>query len=357
MKVLSLFDGISCGRVALAQAGLPVEAYYASEIEETAMAISRKNHPDIIQLGDVEQWRQWDIPWNEIGLVIGGSPCQGFSLLGKQLNFEDPRSRLFFVYADIVDHVLSVNPGARFLLENVNMRQEYRDVISKRLGVSPVRIKSEILAAARRDRWYWANFPITPPVDARITFDDICDTSAQDWLPEEFISRVANWKAQQDPIKNATTIGSGQKLPCLTARGYNQCHSGMVLVTDGTKYRYLTNEEAEKAMALPAGYTSGHTDKMRAQCIGNGWTVSVIAHIFSQMAIAEEEGIRVERAVNYVTDEVKEELVAEAPAVATVEEPTVPPAIDPEKEKMRETLMSMAQMFGNMAQQILEVCK
>lgn len=280
MKIISLFDGISCGRVALERAGIPVEVYYASEIDEDAMQISRKNWPDIIQLGDVEKWREWDIPWAEIDLVIAGSPCQGFSIMGKQLNFSDPRSRLFFVFAEIVDYLRGLNPGVKFLLENVNMRQEYRDAISKRLGVSPVRIKSELIAAARRDRWYWANFPITAPANRDVTFDDICDHSAQNWLPSDYIERVKNWKAQQDPIKNATLIGGRKKLPCLTARGYNQSHSGMVLITNGLKYRYITNEEAEAAMTLPCGYTDGVSDKKRAQCIGNGWTVDVITHIF-----------------------------------------------------------------------------
>ena len=118
MKVLSLFDGISCGMVALERAGIPVDAYYASEIDKNAIAISQKNYPNIIRLGDVTKWREWDIPWTEIDLLIGGSPCQGFSFAGKQLNFNDPRSKLFFEFVDILNHIRKHKPNVKFLLEN-----------------------------------------------------------------------------------------------------------------------------------------------------------------------------------------------------------------------------------------------
>ena len=113
MKVLSLFDGISCGMVALERAGIPVESYYASEIDKNAIAISQKNYPNIIRLGDVTKWREWDIPWAEIDLLIGGSPCQGFSFAGKQLNFNDPRSKLFFEFVDILNHIKNHNPNVK----------------------------------------------------------------------------------------------------------------------------------------------------------------------------------------------------------------------------------------------------
>ena len=278
MKVLSLFDGISCGMVALERAGIPVESYYASEIDKNAIEISQKNYPNIIRLGDVTKWREWDIPWTEIDLLIGGSPCQGFSFAGKQLNFNDPRSKLFFEFVDILNHIRKHNPNVKFLLENVKMKAEWRDVISGYLGVKPIRINSALVSAAKRDRLYWANFDVEMPDDKGITFDDINQHST-DWLSDTYIDKVSKWKAQQDPIANTTFIGTNSKLPCLTARGYNQSHSGMILISDGNKYRYLTNNEAELAMTLPADYTTGITDRERARCIGNGWTVDVIAHI------------------------------------------------------------------------------
>lgn len=279
---MSLFDGISCGKVALDRAGIKVKKYYASEIDKFAMQVSEKNHPDIIQLGDVTSWRSWDIDWKNVGLLIGGSPCQGFSFAGKQLNFNDDRSKLFFVYVDILNHIKSVNPDIKFLLENVKMKAEWQDVISGYLGVKPIRINSALVSAAKRDRLYWANFDVEMPDDKGITFDDINQHST-DWLSDTYIDKVSKWKAQQDPIANTTFIGTNSKLPCLTARGYNQSHSGMILISDGNKYRYLTNNEAELAMTLPVDYTAGITDRERARCLGNGWTVDVITHIFTYL--------------------------------------------------------------------------
>lgn len=243
------------------------------------MQVSKNNHSDIIQLGDINDWKSWDIEWDKIDLIIGGSPCQGFSFAGKKLNFKDERSKLFFVYVEILNYIKEVNPNIKFLLENVKMKQEYQDVISEILGVKPVRINSNLVSAARRDRLYWCNFNISIPEDKGVTFDDINQYS-DDWLSEEYIDRVSKWKAQQKPLENVTYYGKHQKLPCLTARGYNQSHSGMILVSDGKRYRYLSNEEAELAMTLPIDYTKGIKDKERAKCIGNGWTVDVITHIF-----------------------------------------------------------------------------
>jgi len=133
MNVLSLFDGISCGMIALERAGIEVDKYYASEIDKYAAKVSEANYPDIIRLGDVADWREWDIDWPSIDLLIGGSPCQGFSFAGKQLAFDDPRSKLFFVYVDILNHIKALNPNVKFLLENVRMKKEYLDVITKEL--------------------------------------------------------------------------------------------------------------------------------------------------------------------------------------------------------------------------------
>lgn len=279
---MSLFDGISCGKVALDRAGIKVKNYYASEIDEYAMQVSKNNHPDIIQLGDVNAWRDWNIDWSQIDLLIGGSPCQGFSFAGKLLNFNDERSKLFFVYVDILNHIKSVNPNVKFLLENVKMKADYQNVISGYLGVEPMRINSSLVSAARRDRLYWVNFDVDMPEDRGITFDDI-NGNTTDWLSNTYIDKVSKWKAQQDPLKNVTYIGTKAKLPCLTARGYNQSHSGMILISDGTRYRYLTNNEAELAMTLPIDYTKGISDRERARCLGNGWTAEVIVHILKHL--------------------------------------------------------------------------
>jgi DNA (cytosine-5)-methyltransferase 3A len=169
LNVLSLFDGMSCGRVALERAGIKVANYYASEIDKYATTVSQKNYPDIIRLGDVTKIKGADLP--NIHLLIGGSPCQGFSFAGKQLNFEDPRSKLFFEFV----RLLHETKPAYFLLENVVMKKEYQDVISEYLGVKPILINSATVSAQNRKRLYWANFPITQPEDRGLVLRDILE--------------------------------------------------------------------------------------------------------------------------------------------------------------------------------------
>lgn len=155
MNVLSLFDGMSCGRIALHEAGIKVNKYFASEIDKHAIAQTQLNFPDTIQLGDVTQVKGCDLP--KIDLLIGGSPCQGFSFAGKQLNFKDPRSVLFFEYVRILRELKTINPDIKFLLENVRMRKEYELVISNELGLFPVEINSALVSAQNRVRLYWTN--------------------------------------------------------------------------------------------------------------------------------------------------------------------------------------------------------
>lgn len=167
MNILSLFDGISCGRVALERAGIPVTNYFASEVDKYAIQIAKKNYPDTIHIGDVTKVFAKDLP--KIDLLIGGSPCQGFSFAGKQLNFDDPRSKLFFEFV----RLLKETRPKYFLLENVRMKKEFQDVISKELGVEPVEINSALVSAQNRRRLYWANFQITQPEDKGILLEDI----------------------------------------------------------------------------------------------------------------------------------------------------------------------------------------
>lgn len=185
MNVLSLFDGIATGRLALERAGIKVDKYYASEIDKYAKQISSKNYPDIIQLGDVNNWQNWNIDWSSIDLLIGGSPCQGFSNAGKGLNFNDPRSALFFVYVDILNHIKIYNPKVMFLLENVKMKKEWVNIISKYLGVEPVEINSSLVSAQNRQRYYWTNIAeIQQPEDKHIYLKDILITNNTIRIPE-----------------------------------------------------------------------------------------------------------------------------------------------------------------------------
>ena len=155
MNVLSLFDGMSCGQIALRELGVIPDTYYACEIDKFAIQETQHNFPNTIQLGSVTDVRALDL--KKIDLLIGGSPCQGFSFAGKQLNFDDPRSALFFEYVRLWKEIKAINPNAKFLLENVNMKKEYMRVISEYLGVFPARINSNLVSAQNRDRWYWTN--------------------------------------------------------------------------------------------------------------------------------------------------------------------------------------------------------
>ncbi len=181
MNVLSLFDGMSCGQIALDRMGIKPNKYYASEIDKYSIQIAKKNYPDTEHLGDVTDWRDWDIDWSSINLVMGGSPCQGFSFAGKQLAFDDPRSKLFFVFVDILSHIKQKNPNVKFLLENVRMKKEHMDVISDFMNVQPLRINSNLVSAQNRDRYYWTNIKtLMMPVDKGIMLKDIVHEAVDD---------------------------------------------------------------------------------------------------------------------------------------------------------------------------------
>ena len=169
MNVLSLFDGMSCGQIALDKLGLKVDKYFASEIDKYAIKVAKANYPDTIHLGDVRDVKASDLP--EIDLLIGGSPCQGFSFAGKHLNFDDPRSALFFEYVRLLKEL----KPKYFLLENVRMKQESQDIISECLGVQPVAVNSNLVSAQNRYRLYWTNIHFDIPSDKGIVLKDILE--------------------------------------------------------------------------------------------------------------------------------------------------------------------------------------
>lgn len=230
MNVLSLFDGMSCGRIALRELGIEPEHYYASEIDKFAISQTRLNFPDTIHLGDVTKWREWEIDWGTIDLILAGSPCQGFSFAGKQLAFDDPRSKLFFVFVDILSHVKALNPDVFFLLENVNMKKEHMRVITEYCGVHPVNINSNLVSAQNRNRWYWTNIrtrkvglfgeihsDIPQPKDEGILLRDILEEEVDEkyYLSEKAIRYISNDKRME---KRFTQI-DGDKAVSLMAVG------------------------------------------------------------------------------------------------------------------------------------------
>jgi site-specific DNA-cytosine methylase len=175
MNVLSLFDGIGTGKLMLDMAGIKVDKYYASEIDENAILICKKNHPEVIEIGDVEKINLENL--DKIDLLIGGSPCQGFSRNGKMLNFKDERSKLFFVFANTWKKIKEINPNAKFILENVRMKKEYQNIITNIMEVEPIIIDSRIHSGGTRERTYWQNINqnIKQPPQENINLIDILD--------------------------------------------------------------------------------------------------------------------------------------------------------------------------------------
>jgi len=259
MNVLSLFDGMACGRIALERCGYNVTNYYASEIDKYAVKVAKANYPDIQHLGDVRSVITDDLP--DIDLLIGGSPCQGFSFAGRHLNFEDQRSRLFFEYVRILEET----QPRYFLLENVRMSKESERVISEFLDCEPVTINSNLVSAQNRHRLYWTNIPVDGlPDDKGIKLADIIESGNVDRDKSHCID--ANyWK--------------GGNLKSYFEKNRRQ----LVFGESVDDYRKLFPIECERLQTVPDNYTAHVSNTQRYKMLGNGWTVDVIAHILKNM--------------------------------------------------------------------------
>lgn len=336
MRVLSLFDWIACGYEALVRAWIKIDAYYASEIDKYAIQIALKNHPDIIELGDVNDFGDRPI---EPDMIIGGSPCQWFSIAGKMLNFEDPRSKLFFKFVQAVKWF----KPKYFLLENVKMKKEWQDIISRELWVEPIEINSSLVSAQNRKRLYRTNIPnVSQPKDKGIMLKDILQENVDEKYncSERQIEVALWWKHQQDNLQSID--GKARTLVAWTH--WNAAHYTKVIIPkewenlisvvddeirikqatkqwyivahewDGIDLNYpksntrrwrvihqksntlttwweahvynkvirkLTPIECERLQTLPDNYTEWVSDTQRYKMLWNWWTVDVIAHIFS----------------------------------------------------------------------------
>lgn len=290
MNVLSLFDGISCGMVALERAGIKVDKYYASEIDENATNISRKNYPNIIRLGDVTKWRGWDIDWASIDLLIGGSPCQSLSITqSKTRKGLDGKSKLFFEFVDILDHLRVYNPNILFLFENVaSMSEESKIAIESCLGEKLIYQNSNAFSAQDRPRVYATNFEwdvVNEPCD--LVLSDIM----QDKVAEKYYYDCDFDFVGIDKGVCAYLHINGHDILKRVHSPYAKCHT-LTAVCGGNQQkkvyvdgrcRKLTPLEYERLQTLPDGFTDGFADGVRYKAIGNGWTVDVIAHILSYL--------------------------------------------------------------------------
>ena len=306
ITVLSLFDGIACGRVALERAGIPVKRYIASEIEPSSIKAALANYPDIEEIGDVTQVDTAKLP--PIDLLIGGSPCQGFSSSGKGLNFSDPRSKLFFEYVRILNEVRP----KYFLLENVRMKKEWQDIITSYLGVEPVLINSSLVSAQNRERLYWTNIPdVVQPEDRGVTLNDILENV--EWQNPGairgrrlnkgcIIGRRLNEKGHRDDYNRSIPITQ-----CLEVRALNTDKSNCLTTVAKDNvltplspgrypdafnkklpFRHYTLIECCRLQTLPDHYLDCISKSAALRALGNGWTADVIAHILSHIKKIEE---------------------------------------------------------------------
>lgn len=280
MKIyLSLFDGISCGQLALSRAGMNYQTCYASEIDKYAIAVTQHNFPNTIQLGDIQNWQDWDINWGDVDLITSGFPCQSWSVAGKQLGDKDPRGKLFWVTLDIINHVQQFNPNVHFLLENVRMKKEFENYITyhteKKLGKTyKVLINSSLVSAQLRKRFYWSNIPeIDLPLDKNRVLGSIIESG--------FTDRQKSYCIDANYYKGSTL------------ESYFKKRRRQIVFDKEVKkgWRNLTPLECERLQTLPDNYTllgfhQGRiSNTQRYKMVGNAWTVDVIAHILKKIPV------------------------------------------------------------------------
>jgi len=312
-SVLSLFDGMSCGQIALNRVGIEYDNYFASEIDKHAIKVTQTNYPNTIQLGDVTKVKGSDLP--TIDLLIGGSPCQGFSFAGKGLNFEDPRSKLFFEFVRLKNET----QPKYWMLENVKMKAEHQNIISEILGVKPILINSGLVSAQSRERLYWTNIPITElPKDKGIFLKDIIEIgepikdksqtilatlykeNAKSMIKRNKAGLLVKMSSENQRIKELSITDRGIRphrndkrksgiseigtihYPDTKSYTITANHAPKVL-TEIIGWRKLTPKECERLQTVPDNYTDCVSDTQRYKMLGNGWTVDVIAHIFGSL--------------------------------------------------------------------------
>ena len=313
MIVLSLFDGMSCGHIALDRVGIKVDKYFASEIKPHAIKVVQHNYPETIQLGDVRKVRyengilysengQWK---TEVDMVIGGSPCQDFSQANKQRDgLLGEKSGLFYEYNRILNEV----KPRYFLLENVEMEAEPFEQISQEMGTYPIKINSELVSAQLRERAYWTNIgpeftnllgqrhcDIPQPKNKKIKLNDILENGWSDRQKARCLIE-SNSRPLSTPVKmyhrydtvGMITIVFKDKAHYVKCKSHYKTNfiglSADEINCDSDIYngvRHLTQGEMEKCQTVPEGYTSCVSKNDAASLLGDGWTVDVIAHIFS----------------------------------------------------------------------------
>ena len=336
MNVVSLFNGMNTGRQALENVGIKVNKYYSSEIKPYAIELTQHHFPDTIQVGDVTKWRDWDIDWKSIDLILSGSPCQDLSAAGKRAGINGKKSSLFFTFVEILEHIKSLNPKVLFLQENVGSASKLDvGIMSRALGVYPVRINSSLVTAQLRDRYYWSNIrtketmfdvvtDIPQPEDRGIMFKDIITGGTVERVKAlallESESRVC---VSQESIKNRAEkqfinmiyVDNELRVKTNTVKGYdivteNDCldlsfptsttrrgrvtkgKSPCLMESSNKLYSYkdgivrtVNKIEMCRLQGFPDDYCDILTTAKAGSLLGDGWTLPIIEHIFKHITL------------------------------------------------------------------------
>ena len=344
MNVISLFNGMGTLRQAFADMNIKVDRYYSSEIKPYAIELQQYHFPDVIQVGDINNWREWDIDWKTIDFIGSGSPCQDLSSAGKRAGINGSKSSLFFTFVEILEHIKSLNPKVLFLQENVGSASKLDvGIMSRALGVYPVRINSSLVTAQLRDRYYWSNIQtketmfdvvtdIPKPKDKGIMFKDIItsgfvDREKSQYLLErqsftykdEFSDKAQRFLKTREKFSMNLIYLENNELCCKTntLKGYdivteNDCldlsfptsttrrgrvtkgKSPCLMESSNNLYSYkdgivrtVNKVEMCRLQGFPDDYCDILNDRKAGSLLGDGWTLPIIIHILSFMNIQQ----------------------------------------------------------------------
>lgn len=270
MNIFSLFDGISCGQIALEKAGVKCQNYYASEIDKHAIAVTQHNYPNTKQLGDIYNIDKLHLP--RIDLLLGGSPCKSFSSVGKKKGFDDEQGQLFYEFVRIKNDT----KPKWFLFENVPMTKDNETKMTRLLGVEPIMINSALVSAQNRKRLYWTNIKFDTIADKNIGLKNVIDLSLQLSAPKNFEKRIpANPNIFIDPYNKKNIVGNKSSTLRTNVNNGNM----WIQNKDKKTYRNLTVGETELLQTIPLNYTNVVPNNIAKKLISNAWTIDVIAHI------------------------------------------------------------------------------
>jgi site-specific DNA-cytosine methylase len=279
MNVISLFNGMNTGRQALENVGIKVNKYYSSEIKPYAIELTQHHFPDTIQVGDVTKWREWNIDWQSIDLILSGSPCQDLSAAGKRAGINGKKSSLFFTFVEILEHVKALNPNVLFLQENVGSASKLDvGIMSRALGVYPVRINSSLVTAQLRDRYYWSNIRTKETMFDLVT--DIPQPKDRGILLENIITSglVKDKKAYALLERNAEACPRSKD--AIERWVLTRSKKSFLNTIFDKEIRMVNKIEMCRLQGFPDNYCDILTTEKAGSLLGDGWTLPVIEHIF-----------------------------------------------------------------------------